>query len=113
MNSLALERPEHLVALCTRDDYLVFSRLLDHPRVDELGDQVVGHLAGLDLVLEHLQLLLHLVELSQLLLSFKGLLLFCFLLGLDLLHGASSLAADLQHIGRDALGYCDEEGVSK
>ena len=99
VNSRVLERPEHLIALSTRDNYLVFTRLLDHPSVDELGDQVVGHLASLDLVLEHLQLLLHLVKLSKLLLSFKGLLLFSFLFSLDLLQGSSSLAADFQHIG--------------
>ena len=84
------------------DNELVVGRLLHHAGVDELAHQVAGHLVGRLILLELPELLLHLLELGELGLLFRRLLLLGQLLRLDLLEGAAPLAADLQHVGRDA-----------
>ena len=79
------------------DDELVLGRLLDDAGGDELAHQVAGHLVGLLVLLELLELLLHLVELRQLGRRLGLLLLLRQLLGLDLLEGPPPLARDLEN----------------
>ena len=102
--STILKSGEHFVTVWMRHSYLMFTSLLAHAVVDELGHQVGGGLAGLEFSLHLLQLLLHAIELGQLHCIFSLPLLRGLLLGLDLCQSAAPLAADLQHVGGDAFG---------
>ena len=81
----------------------MFSCLLTHAIVDELVHQASGCLPGLKFLLHLLHLDLHLLELGKFLLSISLLLSSSLLLGLDLGECTAPLAADLQHVGGDAL----------
>ena len=84
----------------------IFARLLDETGVNKLIHEL-DHALGVHL------LTLHLLDLGFKFLdvcqpSGQRLLLhhFCFLLSLNLLQCTAPLAADLQHVGRHALGLC-------
>ena len=88
--------------------------MVNQTAVDHLGHEVGRHLARLVLLLERHHLRLELLDLLDPGLVLRFLLGRCFLVGLDLRQGASSLAADLQHVGRDAFRvYEDDHEVSK
>ena len=74
-----------MISIRSRNCELVLSSLLDHASVDELVDEVGGDLAGLQVLLHPLHLVLHGVELGQLLLLLLLKLGSSFLLGLYLL----------------------------
>ena len=83
--SSVLECCEDLVSVRPWHSELFLAGLLDHAGVDELVDEVGGDLAGLQVLLHPLHLVLHGVELGQLLLLLLLKLGSSFLLGLDLL----------------------------
>ena len=80
------------------DDELIVIYLLLHTRVDELTHQVIGCLSLIDLLLECLQLILHLLHLCILGFEIGLLLEFSFLIVFDLLPSSATLAAYLEHI---------------
>ena len=90
---------------------LILSGVFNEAGVDELAHHVGGKLASLCILGQLHHLPLKGVDLSLLGLLL-GLLLGCGLLvGLDLCLGAAPLRADLQHVGRHALG--DYEGTEE
>ena len=66
-------------------------------------------LVGLVLLLKGHHLLLELRDNRQLGIHVGLLLRSCLLVSLDLLHGASALGADLEHVGGNPLGNCNLE----
>ena len=98
-SSLALEGLELAGAGACSDRELVVRPVLDHAAVDHLGHEVRSRLARLVLLLQGLDLVLQLLDHGELGLDFFLLLRSCFLLGLDLGQGASTLGARLEHVG--------------
>ena len=80
-------------------DELVLPGVLDEAGVDELAHHVGGESAGLGIFGQLHHLLLESVDLGILGLLLGLLLGSSLLVGLDLGLGASSLGADLQHVG--------------
>ena len=104
-DSLAFEGLELAGAGACSDRELVVRPMLNHAAVDHLGHEVRGRLAGLVLLLQGLDLVLQLLDHGELGLDVGLLLRGGLLLRLDLGQGAAALGADLEHVGRDSLGY--------
>ena len=109
--SFSLKRLELAGAARGLDGDRVVLVVVNQAAVDHLRHEVGGHLARLVLLLEGHHLLLEFLDLPDPGLVLRFLLGCCFLVGLDLREGASSLAADLQHVGRDAFGDYDDDRI--
>ena len=106
MCSLSAEGLELLAHTGSRNGEGAIIALLDEAGVQELLDQVSSGLALLSIGLQHLHFDLHGVIVGELGLGLLLLKLLGLLVGFDLFLGATSLAARLEEVGRDALaGY--------